>query len=65
MEFSIIDCFGHVWELSFGDRDMGMLFFHGQYIAPFANESLAIAHIEWKTGGKIKSSTRVDNEGRW
>lgn len=60
MEFKIIDCFGHEWELSFGDRDMGMLFFQGHYQAPFPNERDAIAHIEWETGNKIRSSTRVD-----
>lgn len=60
MEFEIIDINGHKWELSFGDRDIGMLFFHGQYIGPFANELLAIAHIEWVTQSKIKSSARVD-----
>lgn len=60
MEFEIIDRYGRSWELSFGDRDIGMLFFHGQYIGPFANESLAIAHIEWVTQSKVKSSTRVD-----
>lgn len=64
MEFEITDRYGHVWELSFGDRDVGMLFFQGHYEASFTSELLAIAHIQWKTQGKIQSSTRVDNEGR-
>ena len=54
MEFEIVDCFGHKWELSFGDRDVGQLFFQGHHQGSFGNERDAIAHIEWKTGGKIK-----------
>ena len=62
MEFEIIDANGHAWELYFADNDgaEGTLFFMGQSIGPFANESLAIAHIEWVTQSKVKSSTRVD-----
>jgi hypothetical protein len=60
MEFEISDWRDKKWVLFFGDSDTGTLFFESRQIGPFDNEREAIEFIERETGGKIKSSTRVD-----